>query len=207
MLLFSGHRVDAPGRAEPRFPPAMVPRAAAAIEAAVQQAVLAVAPDATAEPGAAPQILALTQGAAGGDLLFAESAQRHGLQLRLLQPQPEPEFLIASVLPSADGGAWAARYRAVVQQLAAPPQMLPSELPVTAADATTDSDSDTDSIYARCNLWLLNTALRHTAGQWPLRLICLWNGAPDEGPGGTGQMVRAVQSRGGQVHWIDSRGF
>ncbi|ENO83944.1 hypothetical protein C667_24449, partial [Thauera phenylacetica B4P] len=33
VILFSGHMIDAPGRAEPRFPPALAPAAAAHIAA------------------------------------------------------------------------------------------------------------------------------------------------------------------------------
>ncbi|MDH5541248.1 MAG: DUF4071 domain-containing protein, partial [Rhizobacter sp.] len=64
VLLFSGHMVDAPGRAKPRFPAAMVPRASAEIEAVLDKL------------GAGEGDLALTQGAAGGDLIFAEACAK-----------------------------------------------------------------------------------------------------------------------------------
>ncbi len=210
MLLFSGHRVDAPGRALPRFPPSLVPRAAAAIDCAVERALHDIAltrRDAAGrvDPPMRPAaVWALTQGAAGGDLLFAEAALRHGLNLQLLQPLPQADFVDASVRSSADGPAWVQRYDAVVKRLKQPPQSLPPAGGKAKADAD-DADADADSIYVRCNLWLLQTALRRVGRRGLLHLICLWNGAADEGPGGTEQMIEAVRGRGGQVDWIDIR--
>ena len=43
--------------------------------------------------------LALTQGAAGGDLLFAEACIARGVPVRLLLPLPEREFIERSMLP------------------------------------------------------------------------------------------------------------
>ena len=60
-ILFTGHMVDAPDRAVPRFPATRVDAAAHRIAAVLD------------EIGAGPEDLALTQGAAGGDLLFAEA--------------------------------------------------------------------------------------------------------------------------------------
>ena len=60
-ILFTGHMVDAPGRATPRFPATRIDAAARRIAAALD------------DIGAGPEDLALTQGAAGGDLLFAEA--------------------------------------------------------------------------------------------------------------------------------------
>ena len=87
VILFSGHMIDAPGRTEPRFPPALAPAAAARIAAALD------------DLGAGPLDLGLTQGAAGGDLLFAEAAQARALPLLFLQPFGEDEFLARSVRP------------------------------------------------------------------------------------------------------------
>lgn len=215
VLIFSGHRVDAPGRPVPRFPPSMEAAAARAIDAAVRAAVRRAVVTAAPQLPLSLPVLALTQGAAGGDLLFAEAALRQGLQLRLLQPEPSDRFVQSSVRPSADGERWVERYRAVVDRLAMPPQTLPAASDTAAATtasapaaADTDAGAGTaaaDSIYVRCNRWLLETALRCTGGQWPLQLVCLWNGAQDDGPGGTGQMVQAVRHCGGEVRWIDTR--
>lgn len=174
VLLFSGHLVDAPDRPKPRFPPAKVPAAEAAIGALID----------SLAPG--PQDLALTQGASGGDLIFAEHCQRRGVPLVLLQPFPEAEFVQKSVLPSADGEAWRARYEAVRAKLATPPETLPA------------GEGDP---YERCNVWLLQRAQAH--GTERVRFVCLWNGEGGDGPGGTKHMVDAVQAAGGEVLRVD----
>ena len=66
VFLFSGHMVDAPDRAEPRFPAEKEGIAARAIAAALDQL------------GAGPGDLALAQAANGGDLLFLEACKARG---------------------------------------------------------------------------------------------------------------------------------
>ena len=121
MLLFSGHRVDAPGRVPHRFASDSVAKAAAAIDATLE--VLQ----------AGPEDLALTQGSSGGDLLFAEACVRRSVPLRLMQPHPEPRFIEESVRGSSDGARWVDRYLAVRAAAQAPPLVLPFDAPGDAA--------------------------------------------------------------------------
>lgn len=180
VILFSGHLVDAPGREPARFPPALVPAAAAHIAAALERL------------EAGPADLGLTQGAAGGDLLFAEAAQARALPLLFLQPFGEDEFVERSVRPVCDGERWVARYRAVASRLATPPRALP---PAAAGE---DGDP-----FERCNRWLLDTAL--ACGGERVWLLCLWDGRRGDGAGGTAHMVEQVGRRHGQVIHIDTR--
>jgi len=177
VLLFSGHMIDSPGRAEPRFPPSLERAAADRIEAVLDRL------------GAGAPDIALTQGASGGDLLFAQACLRRGVPLQLLLPLPEPRFIEQSILPSADGLQWKQRFLDLKPRLPWPPVTLPDE---HAADP-----------FERCNLWLLATALAQGADK--VRLVCLWNGAGGDGPGGTAHMVREVERLRGQVIWIDTR--
>lgn len=172
-LIFSGHVVDAPGRTPPRLPPARVPAAAAAIAARLAQL------------EAGPRDTGFTQGAAGGDLLFAEACLARGVPLQLLLPQPEDAFVRGSILPSADGAAWLARWQALRQ--AVPPALLPA---------------GEGNPYERCNEALLAQA--QAAAPGAVHLLALWDGAPG-GPGGTAHMVALVRAAGGRVHWIDTR--
>jgi len=181
-ILFTGHMVDAPDRATPRFPATRVDAAARRIAAVLD------------EIGAGPDDLALTQGAAGGDLLFAEACLARAVPLRLLLPLAEPEFVAASLLPVVDGAAWQARFRAVVARLDAPPREAPVALGPLAPD---------DDAFVRANLWLLDSALAFGADK--LICICLWDGGGGDGPGGTRHLVDAVRSAGGRVVRIDSR--
>ncbi|MGH8582842.1 MAG: tetratricopeptide repeat-containing protein [Gammaproteobacteria bacterium] len=180
VLLFSGHMVDAPDRSTPRFPLDKVPVAEAEIAMALDHL------------GAGPEDLALTQGASGGDLIFAEACQARGVKLQLLLPFPEPEFIERSIAPAA--GDWRTRYLAVKARLEKerPPRSMPDELGPSGRDP-----------FERCNLWLLYTALAH--GPEKVRLVCLWDGGGGDGPGGTQHMVREVKQRTGQVVWLDTR--
>ena len=182
VFLFSGHMVDAPDRPKPRFPPTMVPRASAENDKVLD------------ELKAGPGDIALTQGAAGGDLIFAEACVKRGVRLQLLLPLPEPEFIEKSVMPSTDGAAWRTRYYALKPQLAEPARVMPVELGPLPAGA---------SPFERCNQWLLYSALSY--GPDKVRFVCLWDGAGSDGPGGTKHMVEEVKRRTGQVNWIDTR--
>jgi hypothetical protein len=180
-ILFTGHMVDAADRATPRFPASRVDAAARRIVAALD------------DLGAGPEDLALTQGAAGGDLLFAEACLARGVPLRLLLPLALPEFIAASLLPVVDGAAWHARFRAVVDRLDEPPREAPAVLgPLAPAE----------DAFVRANLWLLESALAFGADR--LVCICLWDGRGGDGPGGTRHLVDAVRAAGGRVVRIDS---
>ena len=181
-ILFTGHMVDAPDRATPRFPATRIDAAAHRIAAALD------------EIGAGPQDLALTQGAAGGDVLFAEACLARAVPLRLLLPLTEREFVAASLLPVVDGAAWHARFRAVVERLDEPPREAPVALGPLAPG---------DDAFVRANRWLLESALAFGSAR-PI-CICLWDGGGGDGPGGTRHLVDAVRGAGGRVVRIDSR--
>ena len=181
VLLFSGHRVDAPGREHPRFPATMVPQAAAAIAHALD------ALDARAGD------LALAQGAAGGDLLFAEACAARGVRVELLLPRPEAEFIEQSVFGSDGEEDWPARYFDLRARLKDAPRVMPDELGPLPAHG---------NAFERCNLWLLSNVLAY--GIDKVRFVCLWDGGGD-GPGGTAHMYREMNRRTGRVTWIDTR--
>lgn len=181
VLLFSGHRVDEPQRAPPRFPAAKAPAAGQRIADVLERL------------HAGPDDLALTQGAAGGDLLFAEACLARGVPVQLLLPLPEPEFIARSILPCEEGAAWRERYLALRAQLEEPPQVADAALGPLAAG---------DDPWERGNRWLLQSALAHGATR--LRFITLWDGGGADGPGGTRHMVEAVRRAHGRVLWIDT---
>jgi hypothetical protein len=182
VLLFSGHMVDAPGRKVPRFPAGKVDAAAARIETLLAQL------------DAGSDDLAFTQGAAGGDLLFAEACLARDMPLQLLLPLARPEFVRQSLRPSADGGRWQGRFEAVEARCPVAPIVMHEAVPERPGP---------DNVFEQCNLWLLATALAYGIGR--LRFICLWDGAGGDGPGGTRHLVDEVRRMGGQSHWIDVR--
>ncbi|MEQ1529863.1 MAG: tetratricopeptide repeat-containing protein [Methylococcales bacterium] len=178
VLLFSGHMIDAPDRKEPRFPAAKESIAAEKIAQALDKL------------GANSDDLALTQGANGGDILFAEACLQRGVKLKLLQPFEEPAFIQKSVLPGGD--SWRERYFQIK------PQASIKAAPIELGQPPKDVDP-----YERCNLWLLYSALAY--GIDKVQFICLWNGEGGDAPGGTAHMYHEVEDKTGQVSWLDTR--
>jgi hypothetical protein len=146
------------------------------------------------EIGAGAHDLALTQGAAGGDLLFAEACLARAVPLRLLLPLAEAEFVAVSVLPVVGGAEWHARYRSVVARL--------DSGAARGAARPRRAAARSRRLRAR-QLWLLETALAFGADR--LCCICLWDGGGADGPGGTRHLVEAVRAAGGRVLRIDTR--
>jgi hypothetical protein len=182
VFLFSGHMIDAPDRKTPRFP--------ADKENIAQQRIAA----ALADLNAGPQDLGLTQGACGGDILFAETCRQRGVKLQLLQPFEEPVFIEKSVA-TADAD-WLKRYLTITSGLETPPLAAPKELGRLPPEM---------NAYERCNLWLLASALAY--GPEKLIFTCLWDGSGGEGPGGTAHMVEEVEKQKGRVIWLDTKKF
>lgn len=187
-FLFSGHRVDSPQTTSPRFPSDKVNIAAIAIEKALEQI------------GANENDLALTQGAAGGDILFAEAALKRNMRVQFLQPFSEPEFIEKSILPSIEGEQWRKRYLKVrSHHLCLDVRTMPESLgPLPKNLSGVEANP-----YERCNRWLLNSALIY--GIEHVQFICLWNGSNGNGPGGTAYMYNEVQKRTGNIIWLNTR--
>jgi len=180
VFLFSGHMIDAPDRTPPRFPSEKEPIAAQKIAETLDKL------------GADSQDLGLTQGACGGDILFAEACQQRGVKLQLLQPFEEPWFIENSVVNG--GASWLDRYHAIKHKLDTPPLSAPLEL----GPLPNEMDA-----YEHCNLWLLASALAYGAEK--VLLVCLWDGGGGDGPGGTAHMVEEVKTKNGRVVWLDTR--
>lgn len=174
VVVFSGHIVDAQGRPDERFPPRMVPAAARRIAQALD------------DMQCGPADIAITQGSAGGDILFIEACVQRHLPVQLMLPLPEPQFVARSIEAATDGAAWSNRYLAVRSQLGVQPVAMPSA---------------PGNPFERCNAWMLRTALASGAH---LELLCLWNGAPGDA-GGTAHMVRECMAANARITWIDTR--
>ena len=178
ILLFSGHMIDAPDRPVPRFPLNKATIAEAEIRKALDNL------------GTNHEDLALTQGASGGDLIFAECCQAKNVNIQFLQPFTEQTFIEQSVTHSE--GDWLNRYLAVKQKTAIQVRAMPEAFLI-----------DNCNPYEACNEWLLETALEYGADK--VRFICLWNGEGGDGAGGTAHMVEQVKKSGGSVIWLDTK--
>ncbi len=177
VIVFSGHIVDAADRPDERFPVRCVPRAAQRIDAALS----------AMKAGKAD--LAITQGSAGGDILFIESCLAHDVPVQLMLPVPEDEFVERSIARMADGEDWKRRYLAARESLAALPAVMPGA---------------PGNVFERCNRWMLATAQASRAPA--IELLCLWNGARGDA-GGTAHMVDEFRAAHCRITWIDSREF
>lgn len=179
-IVFTGHMIDAPGRAEPRFPAAMEPVARDAIRREVASLIEAL-------PGPA---LGIAGGASGGDILFHEVCAELNLPTRVLLPLPEGPFIAESVAQAGPG--WIARFGAVMKshsqkndvQVLGPDEKLPDWMRAPAGY----------DIWQRTNLWLLEEALATAAPN--LALIALWDGKSGDGPGGTKDLVDVARNHG-----------
>jgi|SRR3954447_22202520 hypothetical protein len=178
VVLFSGHMIDAPDRATPRFPP----RAEAVAAAAIAKTV--------AEIHAGEADLAICGGACGGDLLFAEACLARGMRLELYIPFEEEIFLANSVdFANAD---WRERYFTAKSK--ATLHVMPSDLPPLQPETNP---------FHRNNLWMLESAARY--GREKLALICLWNGEGGDAPGGTQDFMGEASRRTKRIFWLDTR--
>ncbi len=185
VILFTGHRIDAKDRKQPRFPPDREDQVRTMItEALVSE-----------KQNSKTPLLGISGGASGGDILFHEICDDMGIPTRMYLAMPRNDYITASV---ADGGPdWIERFNCLYESRQ--PEIL------------SDSDQLPDwlrgrpdySIWQRSNLWMLHTAFELSNGD--LTLIALWNGQTGDGPGGTEDMVKRALDRGAKVIRLDAR--
>ena len=177
--------IDRLGRKPPRFPPECEPSVAGEIDAKLT------------DLGAGSADLGITQGACGGDLLFAEAMLQRGAALELHLPLAEKIFLANSVDFTKDSSTvpdrWHDRFLAVRHHPSVRTTIMPAQ----------QQSTQPDNVYERCNLSMLERALSFGADK--VRFICVWNGEGGDGPGGTADMRKVAQERGAAEHWIDIR--
>jgi hypothetical protein len=175
VVVTSGHTIDEPDRAEPRFPPALEPVVAAEIEAVLDGW------------GIGPGDLVLNGGARGADILFAESAHRRGADVELILASPPAEFEQTSVaLPRS---IWVPRFRFLRQQHG------------WAISARDPANRD-EGRYARVNDDLIRRATE-LAPPAELRVALVWDGQRADGPGGTSDFAALAERLGAPLAVID----
>ncbi|MGH7333389.1 MAG: tetratricopeptide repeat-containing protein [Candidatus Rokuibacteriota bacterium] len=184
-ILFTGHRLDAPGRATPRFPADRETQAREAIEAAVRRE----------HDTEGAEVVGIAGGASGGDILFHEVCQALSIPTTLYLPFPADAFVAASVQDA--GPAWVDRFHRLAQRL--PTRVLQDSeaLPVWLRRRPAYT------IWDRNNLWTLQNAL--VSGGADATVIALWDGGSGDGPGGTQHMVETARHRGARTIVLDTR--
>jgi hypothetical protein len=177
VVVGSGHMVDAPERQTPRFP--------AACEAVVRRRIAAVLDRWMIGPGD----LALTGGARGSDMLFAELALERGADVTLYLALPVPEFVDRSVeLPDTN---WRERFFTLLGQsrVLVPPEEVDGGHPL--ADP-----------FARNNHRMIEAAKAAGAGSFSALLV--WDRNAGDGPGGTADFAQLVRAAGASLVVVDS---
>jgi hypothetical protein len=185
VLVFTGHRIDAPGRERPRFPAEQEGAARQRIREAVE-----------AEVRSGESVaFGIAGGASGGDILFHEVCAELGVPTRLyLALEPGP-YVEASV--SDAGHEWVERFRRLHARL--------SEKGAVHVFCDVDEDSD-ETIWQRTNLWMLRDALATAGEDGRVTLIALWDKEPTgDGLGGTSDLVQRAARRGARTVVIDTK--
>lgn len=180
ILLFTGHRIDAPDRPAPRFPADKEPAARQAIQNAV-------AGEVQLSPGC--MIRGIAGGASGGDILFQEVLREMNIPSEMYLALPPQQYVTESV--QAAGPEWVERFNRLCAVL---PQRVLAESKELPRWLRRKKDY---GVWQRSNLWML-----HNAPASPLvnvTLIALWDGKGGDGPGGTEDMVRQARQRGAKV--------
>ncbi len=186
VLLFTGHMIDAPGRAEPRFPPEKV-------DVAKEKIAEAVASEQQIADGIA---YAICGAANGGDILFLQVCESMGIPAHIFLALPREIYIRESV---ADAGPqWIEEFNRLVRSRPVRVLCESKDLPRWL------QDKPKYNIWQRNNLWNLHNALAAAGGE-NVTLIALWNGAPGDGPGGTEDMVEKAQERGAKTIILDTK--
>lgn len=185
VLIFTGHMIDAPSRATPRFPPSKEDAARQMIKEAVEGEMRL--PEGVA--------FGIAGGASGGDMLFHEICAEKGIATRLYLALPRDQFVSASV--QSAGPDWITRFYKLCRQN--PPRILgdSEQLPRWLRE------KPDYNIWQRNNLWMLYNAMAEGAEN--VTLIALWNGEAGDGPGGAKDLVQQATSRGAKTVILDTR--
>jgi hypothetical protein len=188
VIVFTGHRIDAPGRTPPRFPPGAE---------AVARRIIAESVRHVRESGEG-EVIGIAGGASGGDILFHEVCAEAGIKTQLYIVGSREAFVTASVQDA--GARWVERFDRLFACL--PSRVLGNsqgslELPRWLRPLTDYS------VWQRSNRWMLNNALVYGASK--VTLLALWNGEGGDGPGGTQDMVETARARGAKAVILDAK--
>jgi hypothetical protein len=181
VIVCSGHRVDGPTRASPRFPntPECIAKAKSWLRARVEAERLETAGCIGGIGGAA----------SGTDLLFHEVCDECGIPTTVVLPISKEAYCQRSV---ADGGPdWVERFNRLVSQAQTIILGDSAEMPAWTASIANYS------VFQRGNIWVMENALLRPNAD--VTLLALWNGKAGDGPGGTSDMIELAKAHGAKV--------
>lgn len=180
VVAFCGHMIDAPDRAQPRFPAAREPQVREAIRVYLDRV----------NAG-----FGYSSAASGSDIIFGECLLDREARVNLVLPCSVDNFKRLSVSPA--GAEWEKRFHHVLANsssvvFANPPEFeFSREAPETALGFTFANRIVTGM-----------AALQARALDLQLNALAVWNGQPGDGAGGTATVVADWQRRGLEPHII-----
>ena len=128
--------------------------------------------------------------ACGSDIIAAEALLRRGVELNVIMPFEEQDFLEQSVRPGGPG--WEERFRACLRG---------AKRVVHASPMAYFGNPDQYGYASRMAMGLAGLRAEHLAAE-PIQLA-IWDGAAPEGPAGTAADVLAWQEAGGRTRTVD----
>jgi Tetratricopeptide Repeats-Sensor len=189
VILFAGHRIDRPGRPEPRFPASKGDRAKRLICDALTKLV-----------SDDMQMLGFASAAPGGDILFHEVCNELGVRSLPCLPMPADKY--SCHMFSDDVDDWRSRFLAVLNRNR---ERNCDVLELTDQEGLPRWLAGTSiNVWERGNRWVLQMGL--AAGAKRITLLALWDGQPTgDDRGGTADMVELARHAGVvDVRRIDS---
>lgn len=172
-ILFTGHMIDAAGRAEPRFPAGKEDLAKKAIKQSLEKI-----------KAHGNDFLGIAGGACGGDILFHELCREMHIPSEVFLALPVEDFKNESVRFA--GQKWEDRFDELTGVL--PVHILPQA-------------EEKDNVWEKANTWMLHVALLN--GGPHMALIALWNLKGGDGTGGTEHMVNIAKEHKALVEIIN----
>lgn len=169
VIVFSGHMIDAPDRAAPRFPPELESTVAQALRDWIDEV----------KPG-----FGFASAACGSDILFLEAMLEAGAEVSIVLPYKKEEFIRDSVdfLPASD---WRARFERVVDRAA------------NCITASTQKLEHGSISHDFNNELVLGLATIHAQRlETSVIPLAVWDGDSGDGPGGTASALRNWHGHG-----------
>jgi len=176
VLVYTGHMIDATGRAQQRFPPQMESEVRASIRAKLQQL---------------KPVAAYGSAACGADILCLECMLEMGGELHIVLPFPAEQFRAESVDLQPDGH-WGERFEHLLE--CANEVLVIGERPPPGGTSTFEYANLIMTGLARLRAQMLDTDMQGLA---------VWDGAGASGEGGTGSLVSMWQSSGVPLQHIE----
>lgn len=182
ILVSSGHMIDLPKRPDERFPQRKEDSVREQIDKQLEEWAI----------GAGD--LSICGGARGADIMVAEASLARGAEVWLFLAKPDAAFLEDSVRGVPDG-RWEERFRAL--------RVNPNVKTFVQSERLKSPPKE-ELVFARNNLWMINTARVEADDPNDLYAILVWDENPaGDGPGGTSDFATRVKRLGGRLKIIN----